>query len=251
MNKNKSRILAAMIACLMLIVVFAVPAFAEGKTADSLYITAINEKVATGSGTVFTKDFNDTNKIGIKEGNFDWAAYVTAKPTATEGVYEVVSENTALPNTLESISIPEGGFIYTAHTDTDSESDVYEKSLANSKVTDALIVGDKITLIGVDLANETKTADAKISLGEVKVDTSSVESEPVSEVSDLSEDESSTPAAESEDDTSSVTKADDSSNDNVSKDDDDGLSTPVIIALCVGGVILLAVITYAATRKKK
>ncbi|HAN21435.1 MAG: hypothetical protein A2Y15_09245 [Clostridiales bacterium GWF2_36_10] len=251
MNKNILKILATIMACIMLVVVFAVPALAE-ETEESMYITAINVSVTAASGTIFTKDFNGTDTVLQSEGNFRWVTYFTAKPTSTSGVFEVVDTGANIADPTTSVTIPEGGFIYTSHVD-DSEaakaSGVYESSSANTDTTKKLVAGNKISIVGVDLTAGTKTEDAKIVIGATAVDTSTEVSEVVSTVVSDESETVSVIVSDEEDDDSSV--AVDDSSVSEESDEEETSNTLLYVGIGAAAIILIAVIAYAATRKKK
>lgn len=259
MKTNKIKILAVTVCTLLLAIMLAVPAYAADKV-DSLYINAINVSVQTGKGTIFTKDFNKTNTIESKEGNFRWVALFVAKPTSKTGIYEVVEVGENLEEG-KTVTIPEGGFIYTAHMDDVATTPEAEASKTNRAATKEVKKGDMITLTGVDLKTAKITADAKILLKEAAVDTSvtagdssvvadsSAEPTVSSEgaVSDTSfENTSSVVSAVSA--TSSDTSVDTSS---VESEVSDGLTGTQIALIAAGVVILIAAVSFGIVKARK
>lgn len=262
MKKFSLKSLAMLTACLMLVtVVLVAPVSAEDtiEAADSIYVSAINLSVTGGSGTIFTKDFNGTNTITTAEANFKWVTFFTAKPTTTANVYEVVAidvNSDGQPNA--EIAVPDGGFIYAGHCDdSDKTSDIYKKSAANLKAIGELTVGAQVTVSGVDFTNKTVTATANIVAGESDVSVVDTSSESVSEVlSDtestaLSENDSSAPATNesSEEDTSEPTST--ATSEVTSDSEDPENNTMLYVGIGAAAVVLIAVIAFAATRKKK
>lgn len=271
------RVLAALIACLMLLTVVSVFSVSAAEQ-ESLYVTSINKAVAAASGAVFTSDFNETNTIKSSEGNFLWVTLVTAEPTDKEGVYKIIYTGKNLANGTKegepdkSVTVPKDGFVYAAHLDdTEEGSEICKTSSDNQAKTAALKVGDLVTISGIDLKAGTIKTDSVIYIGEANVeqpgDTTSKEEPAESKeesIDDTSEEDTSeevTSADVSKEESKEGSKTESKEelkdeakveSDDESKDEeDDGLSTPAIIGIVAGAVILIAVISYAATRKKK
>ncbi len=261
MKLNSFRLIAILIVCAMLtagIMVFTVGA----EEADSLYVTAINEKVTGGSGTVFTFGFNNSDTIKSDPnadggGNFVWATVITCEPTDTAGVYKMTSIQSNLANDV-TVTIPEGGFLYAAHVDDTEEakeSGLHERSSKNVDKLKELTVGQLLTISGINLTAETITEDAEIIIGEANVEQpsedesipeeSEEESEPVESLDDESEPEES-PTDETTPDESVV-----SENSPADEDEDDGFPTAVLIAIIAAGVLAIAVISYVIAKKRK
>ncbi|HBR30836.1 MAG TPA: hypothetical protein DD733_02010, partial [Clostridiales bacterium] len=230
----------------------------EIEPADSIYVTVVNASVTAGSGTIFTSDFNDTNTITTNEANLKWVTFFTAKPTSAENVFEVVAVDVnadGLP--YNEITIPEGGFIYTGHCDDrDMESEIYVKSSANLKAISNLSEGDLVTVTGVDFTTGTVAADANITAGASDVSLDDITSEDTSK--EESKQESDIISTESDKDGNSSEVKDDTSKEESrvnSVDNSDAESeknnTILYIGLGVAAIVLIAVIAYIATKKKK
>lgn len=260
MKKSSLKLLAIVAACLMIVTVALVaPVSAEEAeivAADSMYVTAVNVSVTAASGTIFTKDFNGTNTITTTEANLKWVTFFIAKPTSTANVYEVVTidmNSDGQPNT--ELTIPEGGFIYVGHCDdADKTSDAYKNSAANLKAIVALTVGSQVTVSGVDFAAEEATANANIVAGAVEVSVDETSSEAVSEVvseteSSVGEDTESSVVVEDDNDSSTtkVSTTTDSSSDN----DEEDSNILLYVGIGAAAVVLIALIAFVATRKKK
>lgn len=189
-------------AVLLATAVMIIPITAE--ELDTLYVTQINQRVIAASGAVFTKAFNGSNTIKSSEGNFRWTKQIICKPTNKANVYEVVEVVGNLKNGTngdpdETITMPEGGFIYAAHVDDRQEAKdngTFERSKANYDKLGNLNQGDKVTIYGIDIANGTITNDAVIYIGE-KSDSSSSTSSSSSSSSAPSSSSSSAPASSS------------------------------------------------------
>lgn len=174
MKNRKILILLLSAIFLSVVVVFT----SRAQETETVYVNEINRTVLAGSGTVFTKDFNNTSKIKVEptEGNLIWCAVISAKPTEKTNVFEVTFTKKGF-QTEEEVTIPEGGFIYAAHVDDTEEaiaSGLFEISSQNMDKTMTIEVGDLITLSGINLVTGTITEDAFIYLDEVDVEESEV-----------------------------------------------------------------------------
>ena len=132
----------------------------------SVYLTDFNKRVEAGNATIFTADFEGAvdGSIEADAGNFNWVAYLIAAPTDVEGQYIVTLTGTHLPDG-ESLQIPDGGFIVTAHVDdTNLGSDVNVNTAANRAALESFLVDDIITLTGVDFVAGTVSEDASVDL---------------------------------------------------------------------------------------
>lgn len=172
MKNRKILILLLSAIFLSVVVVFT----SRAQETETVYVNEINRTVLAGSGTVFTKDFNNTSKIKVEptEGNLIWCAVISAKPTEKTNVFEVTFTKKGF-QTEEEVTIPEGGFIYAAHVDDTEEaivSGLFEISSQNMDKTMTIEVGDLITLSGINLVTGTITEDAFIYLDEVDVEES-------------------------------------------------------------------------------
>lgn len=87
----------------------------------------------------------------------EWWFHAAFAPTDVEGVYEVTSTRSpTFYTTQPRLEIPEGGFVWVAH-DTAAAGTAGAYSVA---VITSVAVGDKVTFTGLDIANQTTTADA-------------------------------------------------------------------------------------------
>lgn len=180
--KNKTlKLFSLLIAVLIFAtVVMVIPAAADDR--PSLYVTQINKKVEAGCGAIFTKAFTNSNTVKSSEGNFRWTKQIVCKPTDKAGVYELAEDpignlkNGANGEPDESIEIPEGGFIYAAHIDdrdTAKQDGTFSRSSDNQKKLGDLKKGDKVTLVGIDIANSKIESNAIIYIGETAGTTTS------------------------------------------------------------------------------
>lgn len=171
------RLLSLFIAVVMLATVaLIIPTAAE--ELPTVYVTEINKAIAAANGNVFTKAFNGTNTIKSSEANFRWTVQIVCKPTDKANVFELAENpignltNGKDDKPDQTVTIPEGGFIYSAHVD-DSDAakanKTFDKSSENQKRIKDLKKGDKVTISGIDIAKGTKTANAVIYIG-VKTD---------------------------------------------------------------------------------
>ncbi len=265
MRTNISRMLVAvLIVTLLSIGVIAIGVSAEDT--ESLYITAVNTKVTAGSGTVFTKDFNGTDTIKSDPdggGNFRWVTLFTCKPTNVESVFEVTSFQENLADDLEVV-IPEGGFIYAAHHDDSNSAWMKEKSEVNMEIIKKVNIGEYVTIINVDLENSIFYKGAALYLGNVteeevetpdvsKVDSEESDESSQIEESSVPEDDSEPAEDKSEDDKPGEDTADDSKDQasTPSKDEDEGMSTPLIIGIVAGVLVLIGVVVLVIKKSKK
>ena len=239
---------------------------------ETVYVTLINEKVTSASGNIFTKDYNGTNKVqaDADHANFVWAYTIAAEPTDKDNVYEVTFSEEQVKE--GEVTIPEGGFIYSAHCDNSQaaiDNGTYKTSEDNYVKTKSLEVGDLITISGIDLAKGEIDEGAVIYLAEVvaEEDSNPSDSNDTSEQSSTPTDESS--ETESSDDSEDITDQSDeaSSEDNtvsqeadsdestadsdLSDDNEGGLSTEAIIGIVAGAVVLIIIIAVVLGKKKK
>ncbi len=242
-----SFILAAVI---LVTVAMIIPTSAEDL--PSLYVTQINQKVVYASGAIFTKAFNGTNTVKSSEGNFRWTKQIVCKPTSKAGVYELTQDpignlkNGTNGDPDESIVIPEGGFIYAAHIDdrdTAKQDGTFERSRDNQNKLAGLKKGDKVTLVGINIANSTIESNAVIYIGDTTASESSSQpasssSQSVSSTSSVSSSTSSAPASSSKPASSSTSSKQPETGDN-------GILTVAVIA-----VLSLALASVISIRKR-
>ncbi len=219
------------------------------KVFGDLYITQINESVVSASGTIFTRGGVFADEDGVinnAAANLAFMQGFIAEPTETDGVFKVTEKLNNVPNETV-VTIPEGGFVYAASGDSNTESLWYEISAANVTATNNITVGTTLTLEGVDLNAKKLSEEPGLYIDETEP--VSEVSEPVSEVSDESDTsieesdtsaEESIPAAES-------SVADDSSD--VEKTEKN--NTWVIILIVIGGLAVIGVAAYLINKSRK
>jgi hypothetical protein len=268
MQKFSLKLMSAVIIIIMMLSVLVVAPVNAADT-QSLYVTQVNQPVATASGALFTKAFNGTNKVkadATAGGNFIWAAVIAAEPTATKGVFKVTFSQLFFTDPNQEVTLPEGGFIYAAHCDdSDKESDVYKKSNANITATAALQVGQTVTISGIDIAAGTATATAAITIGGTSTGNSQATSSATSSSASSAVASSATSSAASSQVSSaassrassapsaatSTPKSTSSANLTSSESKTDGISTGAVIGIAAGAIILIAAVSYILTKKKK
>lgn len=239
---------------LIAVVLLATMALSFPTTAEdlpSVYVTKINQRIDYGDGIVFTKHFNNSNTIKSSEGNFRWTKQIVCKPTDKPNVYELVSDtvgnlmNGTNGTADESLTIPEGGFIYAAHIDDrDPNSDAFHNSKDNQNKIANLKAGQKVTVVGIDVANGTIQADAVIYIGELSDESSSSSSEASAPSSS-----SSAPASSSSTAPSSTSSAASSASSNQPQTGDDGIAWLAAAALIsLAGASALSLRTRRRTR---
>jgi len=259
MKTSTFKLMSALLILVMLMAtVLVLPAYAEE---SSLYITKINEKIGPGDGTIFTKDFKGTNKVkaDAQEGNFIWAAVIAAEPTGNPNEFKVVYTGSYLEASTE-VTIPEGGFVYAAHyDDREPESEIGKKSSANRAATQALKVGDILTLNNVDIANSKLGSNPSITVGAASGGNTSqaTSSEAASSeaTSSAASSAAASSAAASAETSSKVTSSDaksaSSAASSVEAESSEGLSTGAIIGIIAAVVVVVVVVVIVLAKKNK